>query len=232
MIICGLQKTTLLDYPGHIAASVFLGGCNFRCPFCHNGDVVFFSSQKPETGSIAEEELFSFLQKRRGILEGVCITGGEPTVHPELEAFIRRIRELGFLIKLDTNGYRPEVLRQLLSARLLDYIAMDIKTSPGRYAQAAGIQVDMEQIRLSVRLIRDSGIPYEFRTTAAREFQTAEDFLEIGQWLSGCAAYFLQSYRDCETLSGRHFHPYTRQEMEAFLQIVRKWIPSAALRGI
>ena len=233
MIICGLQKTTLLDYPGHVAATIFLGNCNFRCPFCHNKEVVSLSSQWLESNSISEDELFRFLQTRRGILHGVCITGGEPTVQQGLEDFIRRIREMGYQIKLDTNGYRPETINQLLNCQLLDYIAMDIKSSPARYPQVCGTaHLDIERIRASVSLIQSSGISYEFRTTVAREFQTEEDFREIGLWLSGSAAYYLQPYRDCETLSGRHFHPYTKEEMDAFVSLLQKFIPNSCLRGI
>ena len=161
--ICGLQKTTLLDYPGHVAATVFLGGCNFRCPFCHNADLLGNDAEIQYT----YEELLQFLTKRRRLMEGVCITGGEPTLQAEaLEKLIRAIRELGLLVKLDTNGTRPEVIRHLMEERLLDYVAMDIKSGPDRYPQTAGSPcMNLASIQESVEILKHSSIPYEFRTT-------------------------------------------------------------------
>ena len=259
MHIYGLQKTTLLDFPGHVACTIFLGGCNFRCPFCQNRDIVLpnnitaakiestdckaslkssYISQKAsinpqKTATISEETLIRFLQKRQNILEGICITGGEPTLSPDLGEWIDRFHSMGYLVKLDTNGYLPDALRRLLGRHGPDYIAMDIKAAPSRYACASGVaQVDMNRIEESVRLIRQSGIPYEFRTTTARELQSMEDFAVIGKWLAGSQAYYLQSYRDCETLSGLHFTPYTEAELNAAAEILRKFIPNTFLRGI
>lgn len=230
MQIYGFNKTTLLDYPGHVAATLFTGGCNFCCPFCQNGDLVLRASSIP---SIPEEEIFRVLQKRRGILTGVCVTGGEPTLQPQLADFLARIKELGYLVKLDTNGYRPDVLRSLHEKGLLDYIAMDIKSSPQNYAAVAGTDhLDMDRIDASVRFIRGCGLPYEFRTTVVRPLHTAEDFRQIGQWLQGCDAYFLQSYEESAGVISPVFSAYEKEELEEFLHILRPFISNVSLRGV
>lgn len=230
MQIHGFNKTTLLDYPGHVAATIFTGGCNFRCPFCQNGDLVLRAGTTP---TISEEEILKTLQKRKGILSGVCITGGEPTLQPDLAEFLKKIKELGLLIKLDSNGYRPEVLEALHRNGLLDYIAMDIKTSPENYGAVAGIKhPDLDKIKASVEFIRNCGLSYEFRTTVVRELHTASDFRKIGEWLQGCEAYFLQSYQESDGVISPVFSSYTKKELENFLEILRPYIPSAALRGV
>lgn len=230
MQIYGLNKTTLLDYPQHVAATLFTGGCNFRCPFCHNGGLVVDPDSQPQ---IPEEEIFAFLQKRKGILTGICITGGEPTLQTDLADFIRRIRSLGYLVKLDTNGYRPEVLSQLLAEKLLDYVAMDIKSSPEHYARTAGLnQLDFSLIEQSAALIRNAGIAYEFRTTVVRELHSLADFIQIGQWLAGSSAYFLQSYIETGQVLQPGFHPCTKKELLDFAQALKPFIPNTALRGV
>lgn len=235
MKICGLQKLTLLDFPERTAATVFLGGCNLRCPFCQNAPLV----ERPEqNGEIPQGELFSFLKKRRGLLDGVCITGGEPTLAPDLMDLIRGIRSLGFAVKLDTNGTRPEVVGGLLAEGLLDYVAMDIKSSPAGYARAAGLSGKqamrlLPAVKESAALLMEAGIPYEFRTTVVRELHTAEDFSAIADWLGGCRAYFLQAYRDSENiLVPGVFSSYTKEELEGFADILRKKIPLVEIRGI
>lgn len=198
MQIHGLNKTTLLDYPEHVAATVFTGGCNFRCPFCHNAGLVL---EPDAQESIPEEEVLSFLQKRRGILQGVCITGGEPTLQPDLADFIGKVKELGYPVKLDTNGYRPEVLRELLDKKLLDYVAMDIKASKENYARASGLcRIDLDRIEESVEILKNSGISYEFRTTVVAGIHSMEEFDAIGRWLAGSRAYYLQAYREDENV--------------------------------
>lgn len=230
MQIHGFNKTTLLDYPGHVAATVFTGGCNFRCPFCQNGDLVLRPGTVPQ---IPEEEIFRVLKKRRGILTGVCVTGGEPTLQPDLAPFLSRIKELGYLVKLDSNGYHPEVLISLHRRGLLDCIAMDIKNAPDRYAPTAGIpSPDMSRIQRSIDFIRTCGLPYEFRTTVVRELHTAEDFLQIGEWLKGSEAYFLQSYTESEGVIHPVFSSYTREELEEFRSILLPFIPNVSLRGV
>lgn len=230
MQICGLNKTTLLDYPEHLAATVFTGGCNFRCPFCQNGELVLHPQDYITTSA---EEVLAFLQKRKGILTGVCITGGEPTLQPDLAAFLTDIKEIGYLIKLDTNGYRPDVIQNLYEKELIDYIAMDIKSSPAHYGQTAGIaSIETNRIKESVDYIMHCGIDYEFRTTVVKELHTTEDFIEIGKWLTGCKRYFLQSYVDSDNVICRQFHAYDKEELLHFVEILRKTIPETQLRGV
>ncbi len=230
MLFCGMNKTTLLDYPGHVAATLFTGGCNMRCPFCHNSGLVLAPWSQP---GIPEQEVLAFLQKRRGVLEGVCITGGEPTIQPELEDFIRRVRELGYQVKLDTNGYRPQVLRHLLEEGLLDYVAMDIKASKEHYGRACGLaHVELSLIEQSVELLKSSSVPCEFRTTVVKGIHTAEEFTGIGQWLQGCKAYYLQNYRDSEQVVRREFAGFEREQLEKLRDCVAEYVPRAALRGV
>lgn len=229
MVISGLQKTTLLDYPGHVAATLFLGRCNFRCPFCHNSDLLDGDSSDPFT----EENVLSFLKKRSGILQGVCITGGEPTLHPDLEEFIVKIRALGLKVKLDTNGYRPQVLKKLCGQGLIDYVAMDIKSGPSGYSQAAGRDgLDLSRIEESVSFLLEGAVPYEFRTTVVKGIHEEKDFCEIGPWLSGAASYFLQSYKDSKNVLVSGFSAFGKEELLHFAEIVSPYVPSVSLRGI
>ena len=235
MRICGLNKTTLLDYPGHVAATVFAGGCNFRCPYCHNSDLVLAPGNIQE---IPRQELEAFLTKRKGVLQGICITGGEPTLQNELDQFIRWVKDLGYLVKLDTNGYQPEVLERLLREQLLDYVAMDIKASKENYSLAVGMDVELGPIEESVRLLMDSKIPYEFRTTVVKGIHKIEEFAQIGQWLSGATAYYLQAYRENEkelmrvTGRARAFGTFSRTEMEQMQALAQKYIPIVGIRGL
>lgn len=198
MTIGGLQKLTLIDYPGHIAATVFTVGCNFRCPFCHNPELILNSKYQIE--NILENIFFDFLKERRDKLEGVCITGGEPTIQPDIIEFIGKIKDLGFKVKLDTNGARPDVLRRLYNEKLLDFVAMDIKSDPENYDKITNSKVDLERIKLSVDLIRNSGVDYEFRTTVVPGLHKEEDFVKIGQWLRGSKKYVLQRYVESKIL--------------------------------
>ena len=230
MEIHGLVKTTLLDYPQHVATTVFTGGCNFRCPFCHNKDLVLHPNSVP---LIHEDELFSFLKKRHGVLDGVCITGGEPTLQPDLISFIRKIKELGFLVKLDTNGYCPEVLHQLLEEHLLDYVAMDIKNSPEKYALTSGIfNLDLDKINRSIALLLACSIPYEFRTTLVSELHTTEDMIKIGQWIKGASAYFLQAYKESDSVISKGFTPCTYEQMKSFIGLLQPDILHIGIRGV
>lgn len=228
MKICGLQKTTLLDYPGHVAATVFVGGCNFRCPFCHNGSLLSNNAEE----ILSQEELFRFLKRRRGILDGVCITGGEPTLSSGLADFITAIKDMGFLIKLDTNGCRPHVLKSLNAAGLLNYVAMDIKGGHSHYSCIAGIPgLPLEPIEESVSFLMESGIPYEFRTTVVKELHDETDFLDIGLWLEGCSRYFLQSYADSREVLCPGFHACTKKELLTYADLLKPYIPGVSLRG-
>ena len=230
MEIHGLNKTTLLDYPGLVAATVFTGSCNFRCPFCHNGDLVLDPSSQP---LLEESEVFAFLERRVGIISGICITGGEPTLQPDLIPFIRKVKALNFKVKLDTNGYRPDVLATLLDENLLDMVAMDIKSSRQEYANSAGLpSVDLTKINASISLLKNCTIPYEFRTTVVNELHSEDTFRDIASWLEGASAYYLQSYKDSDSVIKTGFHAASKEDMNFFLSIVQKAIPNAELRGL
>lgn len=230
MHFCGMNKTTLLDYPGHVAATLFTGGCNMRCPFCQNSVLVLAPQKQPE---ISEQDVLAFLRRRRGILEGVCITGGEPTLQNDLEDFIRRVREMEYLIKLDTNGYRPQILRHLLEEELLDYVAMDIKASKERYGIACGLAgVELNRIEESVELLKTSSIPYEFRTTVVKGIHSPEEFTAIGRWLQGSRAYYLQNFRDSGQVMQPGFAEFERAELEEMRESVAQYVPRTELRGL
>lgn len=230
MLICGYQKTTLLDYPGHVAATVFTGGCNFRCPFCHNTDLVLHPASMINT---TKEEFMSFLNKRKPILSGICITGGEPTLQSDLPDFIKEIKELGYLVKLDTNGYMPTVLEDLLSQNLLDYIAMDIKAGSSHYAKVSGLPaLDMELIKRSIAIIENSGIPYEFRTTVVKELHTENDFYEIRDMLSPYSPYYIQSFKDSGNIMSEGLHSCKAEILQKYLSIIQTKLSNVSLRGI
>ncbi len=230
MNIYGLNKTTLLDYPGHVAATIFTGSCNFRCPFCQNGDLVLNPTSQP---SFQEEEIFSFLNKRKTILSGVCITGGEPTLQKDLPMFIKKIKDLGYLVKLDTNGYRPDVLKQLLDSNLLDMVSMDIKSCPSNYAIAAGLSsIDLEKINTSILLLLRGTISYEFRTTVVEELHNENTFFEISDWINHANSYALQCYQDSDSVIAPGYHAPSKESLYRYLEIVKEKIPNAFLRGI
>ncbi len=230
MQIYGLNKTTLLDFPGFVAATVFTGGCNFRCPFCHNKDLVLHPDGQP---LLPEEEFFAFLQKRKGILKGVCVTGGEPTLQQDLKDFLVKIKQFGYKVKLDTNGYRPEVLIDVVESGLVDYVAMDIKSSKEGYAEATGMpKLQMENIEASIQFLKQGKVSYEFRTTIVKELHTEETMEQIGKWLEGCEAYYLQSYEENENVICPGFHACTKEELEAYRGIALKYIKKVEVRGI
>lgn len=229
MLIAGLQKLTLLDFPGRIACTVFLPGCNLRCPFCHNASLVL---PRGDVSGMAEDELLAFLQKRRGRLQGACITGGEPTLYPDLPNLLRQIHLLGYEVKLDTNGTNPQMLRTILADGLADYVAMDIKNSPARYAETCGGVDILNKVRESAALLMESGTDYEFRTTLAHPLHAVEDMAAIGQWLSGAKRYFLQQFVDSGDLIGTGLSPLTPEEMEAMREAVLPYIKETTLRGI
>ena len=224
-MIGGLQKVTLLDFPGKVACTVFLTGCNLRCPYCHNPDLVL---TKDNWKYISEKEFFS---SRRGKLDGVCITGGEPTLYPNLTNLIRRIREMGFLVKLDSNGAVPEMLEHLLREKLLDYVAIDIKNAPARYAETCGADV-IEQVKKSAALLKNSNIDYEFRTTVCHPFHSPDGMQEIGRWLHGAKRYFIQPFVDSGNLLGSGISAMAKPELKTLLKAVKPYIPAAELRGV
>ncbi len=230
MVIHGLQKLTLLDYPGHTACTVFTAGCNWRCPFCHNASLVLRGAEQPV---IPEEEFFAFLKKRRGLLDGVAVTGGEPTLQRDLPDFLRKIRTLGFEVKLDTNGTHPDMLRAILAEGLADYVAMDIKAGRQNYSAVTGtLRPGLDAVEESVALLKSAGTPHEFRTTVVRGLHTDEDFEDIAAWLAGEERCFLQAFKDSGDLIGEGCSGFTAEEMEHFLSIVRRTVPNAALRGV
>jgi len=224
----GIQKLTLLDYPGQVACTLFFGGCDFRCPFCHNASLVL----APE-GTIGEEEILAFLRRRRGVLDGVCVTGGEPLLQSGLLPFLRQVRSLGYLIKLDTNGSFPDRLKAAVSSGLLDYVAMDIKNSLPRYAQTAGLEkLDTAPVEESVRFLLSGAVDCEFRTTVVKPLHDEDSFREIGRWIAGAKRYFLQSFVDSGDLIGSGLSAFSREEMEKFRAICLPFVPSAQLRGV
>lgn len=228
MKISGLQKLTLLDFPGKMACTVFTYGCNFRCPFCHNAMLV----TEENSDSISEEEFFTFLKKRQGILDGVCISGGEPTLQKDLAEFIKKIKAMGYAVKLDTNGSNPDILINLISENLIDYVAMDIKNSPEKYSITCGCDVNVDKIKESVSIIIESGINHEFRTTTVREYHSAEDFEAIAQWLKGDSKYFLQHFEDSGNLIGENLSPLSKDEMTAFAESMRSKLSNVDIRGV
>lgn len=201
MRLGGFQKLTLIDYPGKIATTVFTVSCSFRCPFCHNPELVIKSKFPPKNDMV--EEFFQHLEKRKGKLEGVCITGGEPTIQPDIIEFIGKIKEMGYKVKLDSNGTRPDVLKRVIKEGLVDFIAMDIKHAPKKYALATGLKPDMQKIKSSVKIIMNSGIPYEFRTTVVPGIHNEEDFKEIAKWIKGARAYYLQEFRPLRVIDDK-----------------------------
>lgn len=228
MFISGIQRMTLLDYPGKCACTVFLALCNLRCPFCHNASLVLTNPEPV----MDEDAFFAFLKKRKGLLDGVCVTGGEPTLRKDLPEFIRKIKSMGYLTKLDTNGSSPEMLRQLLEESLLDYVAMDIKNCPDRYAATCGGPDILTHVEDSLDLLRNSAVEYELRTTLCKPFHDEDALKAIGKWLSGTKNYYLQSFVDSGDLVGTGVSGFTKEEMEALRQAVLPYIPNTRLRGI
>ena len=237
MKLSGLQKLTLLDFPEKTAATVFTPGCNFRCPFCHNSDLVLGenSGGNPVFPEILLEEFFAFLDKRHGLLDGVCITGGEPLLQNGIEDFCRRIKAEGFAVKLDTNGSFPEKLRDLVDANLIDYVAMDVKNCPARYGETIGLPAfDSEPVQASIDYLLRGVIPYEFRTTVVRELHDAKSLNALAHRIEGADAWYLQSFIDSETvLVGQGaLHPYTIEELQSMLPTLQRFIDHTHLRGI
>ena len=230
MEIHGIQKLTLLDYPGHTACTVFTGRCNFRCPFCHNASLVLRPWEQP---TVEPEELFALLKKRRGLLDGVCITGGEPTLQRDLSELCEGIKTLGFAVKLDTNGTNPAVLASLMERGLVDYVAMDIKTSREQYGRVCGIPgYDTAPVEESAKLLLSGNVSYEFRTTLVRELHEKADIHAVGAWLRGAKAYFLQGFRDSGDLIASGLSALDSEEMETYANILRLYIENVHTRGV
>lgn len=230
MKIYGLQKMTLLDFPGKVACTLFTGGCNFRCPFCHNARLV---TELDKDEVYSEEEIFEYLRRRVGILDGVCITGGEPLMNADIADFITKVRELGYAVKLDTNGSYPETLKNLIDRGLVDYIAMDIKNTPEKYAQTIGVKnSDFTPIKKSIKIIMQSGVPYEFRTTVVKEFHSVSDIEEIAKMIEGAQGYYLQNFVDSGNLIGSDLSPVSKEEIEKMHEKATQYVVFSQLRGV
>lgn len=219
MKIGGFQKLSLLNYPDKAACTVFTSGCNFHCPFCYNSGLV------SGTESIDMETVFQYLQKRKGMLDGVCVTGGEPLIHRDILPFLHRIKHLGYSIKLDTNGSYPELLQEVISQKAIDYVAMDVKNSFEKYAETSGNpNIDINQIQKSIGIIKGSGIPHEFRTTVVSEFHTAQDIEEIAQYIKGASVWYLQTFRYTLEVFQQGLHAPTIEDMEIYRSIGNRYI--------
>ena len=231
MDINGIQKLTLLDYPGKVACTVFLAGCDLKCPFCHNSEL--WSVNAPAV--MDDKELLAFLEKRRGMLEGVAFTGGEPLLRPELPEVMTKIKELGFAVKLDTNGTHPDKLRALIGEGLVDRVAMDIKNDPERYALTCGREAQgfpMDAIRKSIEILMNGGIEYEFRTTAVKPLHDSDSFRGIGEMIRGAENYFIQPFADRDTVLFSGFETPAKEELESWLGIVKPFVKRARIRGM
>jgi pyruvate formate lyase activating enzyme len=233
MLIGGLQKLTLIDYPGKVAVTLFALGCDFRCPWCQNPELVDPKKTKKQP-RIKEEVFFNFLKSRQGLLDGVCLTGGEPTIQPALIDFIRKIKQEGFLVKLDTNGSQPAILEKLFQQGLLDFVAMDIKSSLERYSEATGQPVELKDIQKSIDLIKQSKIDYEFRTTAVPGLIDQIEIKKIGQWLQGAKCFALQQFRTEKTLdkTWQKIKPYSEEELRRLVKIIEPYFEKVELRSV
>ena len=229
MIIKGFQKLTLLDYPGRTACTVFTGGCNFRCPFCHNALLV----TEQDNDFYPEEDVFEHLKMRKNVLDGVAVTGGEPLLQKDIERFLYEIKDLGYDIKLDTYGSFPEKLAGILELGLADYVAMDIKNSPAKYAETIGFKAfDLAPVQESINILKNSGVDYEFRTTVTADFHTKDSMKELSEWIMNTPKYFLQNFVDSGQLIDSNCRGVSKAEMYELLDIVRVNIPNAQIRGI
>ena len=230
MIFHGFQKMTVLDFPEKVACTLFTAGCNFRCPFCHNALLV---TEIDNQYIYQPEEILAYLQKRRGILDGVCVTGGEPLMHPDLGDFLRSVKELGYAVKVDTNGSYPDRLRALVESGVVDYIAMDIKNCQEKYGETIGIpSFDLSPVEESVRYLQSGAIPFEFRTTIVREFHTVGDVAAIADWISGAPKYFLQNFKESDHMIGAGLHAHDEETLREMQKVAQRKVPAASLRGI
>lgn len=223
--IGGLQKTTLIDYPGRIAATIFIIGCNFRCPFCYSRELVLPEKIKSHP-RILEKEIFDFLEKRKGLLEGIVICGGEPTIHEDLPDFIQRIKNLGYLVKLDTNGSNPKMLKKLIDEKMIDYVAMDIKGPREKYDLAAGVKVDIKNIEKTINLLKEDKIDYEFRSTILPQIHTKGDIVKMARWIRGAEVFYLQQFRPEKTIDPEYekCKPFTKKELKEIQVECNKYV--------
>jgi pyruvate formate lyase activating enzyme len=232
MKVTGIQKLTLLDYPGVVACTVFTAGCNFRCPFCHNAMLVL--PEQIDDECLTDDEVFGFLKKRKGVLDGVAVTGGEPLLHADMPEFLARVKELGYKIKLDTNGSNPELLSEIVKNKLVDRVAMDIKNAPEEYARTIGLKsFDIAPVERSKEMLLRGDIDYEFRTTVVKGIHTKESLIGAAKWIEGAKEYYLQQFKD----SGNLILPdglsaYDEKQMHALADAVRDYVPTVEVRGV
>ena len=232
MQVSGLQKLTLLDYPGRVACTVFTGGCNFRCPFCHNAPLVL--PERMQGDENGEATVLSFLKKRQGVLDGVAVTGGEPLLHKDMAAFLEKVKSMGFLVKLDTNGSFPDRLRELVEAGLVDRVAVDIKNSPALYAKTVGVPgFDLGPVERTKDYLLSGPVEYEFRTTVVKGLHTRESLMDAARWIEGAREYYLQQFKDSgDVIAIEGLGAFTGEEMHAFADAVRPYVPAVAVRGV
>lgn len=229
MNLFGLEKLSLVDYDGKVAATVFTGACNFRCGFCQNSPLV---TDVSSLDTLSEDEILSYLKKRKGILDGVCVTGGEPTLHKELPSFCEKLKNLGYSVKVDTNGTNPDMVKYLNQNGLADYFAMDIKNCKEKYSETIGIpDYDLSAVEKTVEYFLSENVDYEFRTTLIKEFHNISDIIKIGEWIRGAKAYALQKFKDSDTCITRGLHEVDCESANVFLQTIKNYVPSAKLRG-
>ena len=227
MLIGGFQKMTVLDFPGKIACTVFTHGCNLLCPFCHNARLVIDKSDLFD-----ENEILAYINKRKGLLDGVCVTGGEPLLQADIFEFIKKIKDMGMLVKLDTNGTFPDKLKYAIDNSLVDYVAMDIKNSPEKYAQTTGKEnLELEKIKKSVEILLEGRVEYEFRTTVTKEMHKIEDFEKIGELIKGAERYYIQNFSDSGFLIGEGLSPLDSKGLKALLDTISPYVKSAEIRG-
>ncbi len=230
MQFSGFQKLTLLDYPEKTACTLFTAGCNFRCPFCHNASLV---THIDNTNFYSEEEILTYLKKRKGLLDGVCITGGEPLMHKELPEFIKKVKDLDYLVKLDTNGSYPDRLAALIDSKLIDYVAMDIKNAQEKYILTAECsKEDLQNVEKSIEILKQHKIDFEFRTTVVKEYHTVEDIKKIAEWIKGVDKYFLQNFIDSGDLIKNNLSALNRETLDLMRLTAQDIIPKVEIRGI
>lgn len=228
MIISGFQKLTLLDYPNKLASIVFTQGCNFKCAYCQNSDLLSIKTE----GLIDEKEIFDYLEKRKKVLDGVVITGGEPTIQPNLTLFIQRVKDLGLKVKLDTNGSNPEIIKKLLKEDLVDYIAMDIKTDFDKYGDIIKINWNMDNIKKSIKLIKESTIEHEFRTTINKNDHTIEDLRRICEYLGPDENYYIQNFEQSDYVLDKSLKSFSKDELIRIEKKLKKGFPNVKVRGL
>ncbi|MBO5777021.1 MAG: anaerobic ribonucleoside-triphosphate reductase activating protein [Clostridia bacterium] len=227
MKIFGIEKFSMVDWDGKIVCTLFASGCNFRCPFCHNSSLALADGNELDI-----DDIFSFLEKRKGVLDGVCISGGEPTLHPDLEDFVKKIKDMGYKVKLDTNGTNPKAVQSLVEKKLVDYVAMDIKNSPHKYATTAGVQsIALDNILQTISIVKKSGVPHEFRTTIIKEFHTEDDMKYIADLVDGCDKYVLQKYVDRDDCISHGFAPIDKDTATQWLTHFSDKCKTTSLRG-